>query len=274
MGRRSDYRDYGYTRAVWNGLYNLINNEIGLAALLGNLWAESGIVPYRCENDNNSTNFFNRSRIYTNSVDNGTVTREQFINSGLDGDTVHKGYGLAQWTYYTRKTGYYDAWKSGGYSSIGSIELALYYLSYELETSFSSTLEVLRNATVMRTASSYVLKNFEIMADTLGMDYNKLVLSKQVHEDVIHTVTEDDFGNGIVLENKFDSVDALITDKKGIPMVTLFADCVPLFFLDKKLGVAALAHSGWKGTVKRIGQKTIEKMKRDEKVKCNLTAAN
>ena len=46
-------------------------------------------------------------------------------------------------------------------------------------------------------------------------------------------------------------------------MVTLFADCVPLFFLDKKLGVAALAHSGWKGTVKRIGQKTIEKMKRD-----------
>ena len=85
-----------------------------------------------------------------------------------------------------------------------------------------------------------VLKNFEIMADTLGMDYNKLVL-----------------------ENKFDSVDALITDKKGIPMVTLFADCVPLFFLDKKLGVAALAHSGWKGTVKRIGQKTIEKMKRD-----------
>jgi len=37
-----------------------------------------------------------------------------------------------------------------------------------------------------------VLKNFEIMADTLGMDYNKLVLSKQVHEDVIHTVTEDD----------------------------------------------------------------------------------
>ena len=90
------------------------------------------------------------------------------------------------------------------------------------------------------------------------MDYNKLVLSKQVHEDVIHTVTEDDFGNGIVRENKFESVDALITDKKGIPMVTLFADCVPLFFLDKKLGVAALAHSGWKGTVKRIGQKTIE----------------
>ena len=78
-----------------------------------------------------------------------------------------------------------------------------------------------------------VLKNFEIMADTLGMDYNKLVLSKQVHEDVIHTVTEDDFGNGIVLENKFDSVDALITDKKGIPMVTLLPTAYRCFFLTK-----------------------------------------
>lgn len=108
-----------------------------------------------------------------------------------------------------------------------------------------------------------VLENYRIIADTLGMERDKLVLSKQVHEDVVHTVTEADEGNGIVTENKFTSVDALITDKKGIPLVTLFADCVPLFFLDKRLGVVALAHSGWKGTVSRIGQKTIQKMKRD-----------
>lgn len=108
-----------------------------------------------------------------------------------------------------------------------------------------------------------VLKNFEIMADTLDMDYTRLVLSKQVHEDVVHTATEEDCGNGILTENKFTSVDALITNEKRIPLVTLFADCVPLFFLDKKQKVAALAHSGWKGTVKRIGQKTVEKMKKD-----------
>lgn len=108
-----------------------------------------------------------------------------------------------------------------------------------------------------------VLTNYKIIADTLGMDYKRLVLSKQVHEDVIHTVSDEDIGNGIITENKFESVDALITDKKGIGLVTLFADCVPLFFLDKRLGVAALAHSGWKGTVKRIGQKTVEKMKKD-----------
>ncbi len=108
-----------------------------------------------------------------------------------------------------------------------------------------------------------VLQNYKIMADTLGMDYTRLVLSKQVHEDIVHTASEDDIGNGVVKPNKFTSVDALITDKKGIPLVTLYADCVPLFFLDKRQGVIATAHSGWKGTVKRIGGKTIEKMKKD-----------
>lgn len=108
-----------------------------------------------------------------------------------------------------------------------------------------------------------VLKNYKIISDALGMDSKRLVLSKQVHSDVIHTAEESDCGNGIERKNEFDSVDALITDKKNIPLVTLFADCVPLFFLDRRLGVAALAHSGWRGTVNRIGQKTIQKMKSD-----------
>lgn len=108
-----------------------------------------------------------------------------------------------------------------------------------------------------------VLRNYKIMADTLGMDYRRLVLSKQVHGDFIHVTSEEDCGNGIMRENAFLGVDALITDKRNIPLVTLFADCVPLFFLDRRLGVIALAHSGWKGTVGRIGQKTVRKMKSD-----------
>lgn len=110
-------------------------------------------------------------------------------------------------------------------------------------------------------ARENVLENFRLAAEGLGMDFERLVLSKQVHEDVVHTVTEADLGNGITRENRFTSADALITDQKHIPIVTLFADCVPLFFLDRRQGVIALAHSGWKGTVKRIGQKTVQKMK-------------
>lgn len=108
-----------------------------------------------------------------------------------------------------------------------------------------------------------VLKNYEIIASTLGMDYKRLVLSKQVHEDVIHTVTENDIGNGITRKNAFTSVDALITDKKNIPLVTLFADCTPVFFLDPEKKVIALAHSGWRGTVQRISAKVINQMVTD-----------
>lgn len=108
-----------------------------------------------------------------------------------------------------------------------------------------------------------VLENFRIAAENFNMDFNKLVLSKQVHEFNIHTASASDFGNGISKENKFDSVDALITDEPEIPIVTLFADCVPVFFLDKKKGVIALAHSGWRGTAGRISQKTVQKMKND-----------
>ena len=105
-----------------------------------------------------------------------------------------------------------------------------------------------------------VLKNYEIIANTLGMDYKRLVLSKQVHEDIIHTVAEADCGNGVTRENKFTSVDALITDKPNIPLVTLFADCTPVFFLDPNKKVIALAHSGWRGTVQRISAKVVKKM--------------
>ncbi|MCD8391134.1 MAG: peptidoglycan editing factor PgeF [Firmicutes bacterium] len=108
-----------------------------------------------------------------------------------------------------------------------------------------------------------VLQNFQIISDIIGIDRDRLVLSKQTHDDVIHTVADDDLGNGILRENKFESADALITDKPNAPIAVFSADCVPLFFLDTKNRVIALAHSGWRGTVKRIGQKTIEKMKND-----------
>lgn len=108
-----------------------------------------------------------------------------------------------------------------------------------------------------------VLKNFEIFSDEIGIDYRNIVLSKQVHEDVVHTAVRADMGNGIVRENEFSSADALITAERKIPIVTLFADCTPVFFLDKKQGVIALAHSGWRGTVKRIAQKTVKKMVSD-----------
>lgn len=105
-----------------------------------------------------------------------------------------------------------------------------------------------------------VIENFKRISDAIGVDYRKLVLSRQTHDDVIHTVCESDIGNGIMFDNKFESVDGLITDRPGIGLVTLYADCVPTMFLDKRQGVIATSHSGWKGTVKRIAAKTVRKL--------------
>lgn len=105
-----------------------------------------------------------------------------------------------------------------------------------------------------------VLENFKRITNAIGIDYRDTVHSKQVHEDVVRTVGEKDKGNGITRENEYESADALITDEKGVAIATSFADCTPVFFLDPVKRVIALAHSGWRGTVKRISVRVVEKM--------------
>ena len=143
----SSYSDY-----VWAVMYNFIGNEYGTAGLMGNLQAESGMIPYRLQGD--FTSGYSRSISYTNSVNSGTYTESQFVNDS-------KGYGLAQWTYYSRKQGLYNMYRSGGYSSIGDMALACAYLCDELTNLFPNVLSVLRSATSVREASDIVLHQFE-----------------------------------------------------------------------------------------------------------------
>lgn len=105
-----------------------------------------------------------------------------------------------------------------------------------------------------------IIQNYRIICDEIGVDYRKLVLSKQVHSDEIHTVGKEDCGNGITKPQKFESCDALITAEPGVPLAVFGADCVPLYFLDTENRVIALAHSGWKGTVLEIGAKVVHTM--------------
>ena len=148
--------DYSFT--IWNYLFGKIGNEYGVAGLMGNLYAESGLHPDRVQGDIPYSSY---SQEYTAKVDNGTISESEFVHNGPGGG----GYGLAQWTFYTRKQALYDLWKSGGYSSIGSIELALDYLYYELEHSFPGVLSTLKTATSIREASNAVLHDFENPAD-------------------------------------------------------------------------------------------------------------
>lgn len=143
----SNYSDY-----IWAELYNFIGNEYGTAGLMGNLQAESGLIPYRLQGD--FTTGYSTSIRYTNNVDQGIYTQSEFANDS-------KGYGLAQWTYWSRKDALYNMYVSGGYSSIGDVGLGVAYLISELQSSYSGVLAVLRSATSVRQASDVVLHDFE-----------------------------------------------------------------------------------------------------------------
>lgn len=143
----SDYTDY-----IWAELYNFIGNEYGTAGLIGNLQAESGNIPYRLQGD--FTNGYYKSINYTNNVNDGTISRADFISD-------QQGYGLAQWTFSTRKADLYDMYVNGGYSSIGDVSLGVAFLIHELSTSYTGVLNVLRSATSIAEASNIVLHQFE-----------------------------------------------------------------------------------------------------------------
>ncbi len=105
-----------------------------------------------------------------------------------------------------------------------------------------------------------VTENYRRICSAIGTDYKKCVLSHQTHTTNIRIVTEADAGKGIVTERDYEDVDGLITNVKGLTLVTQYADCVGLLFYDPVKRIIATSHAGWRGTVNRIGRKTIQKM--------------
>ena len=106
-----------------------------------------------------------------------------------------------------------------------------------------------------------VRENYRRIAQALDTDVEHMVLSYQTHTTNVRRVTEDDLGKGIVKERDYKDVDGFITDIPGACLVTFYADCVPLYFVDPVHRAIGLSHSGWRGTVKRMGEKTLSAMK-------------
>lgn len=105
-----------------------------------------------------------------------------------------------------------------------------------------------------------VIDNHIIMAKSLGVEAENCVFSKQVHKTDILKVTKEHCGMGVVREREFDEIDGLITNEKGIMLVTSYADCVPLYFVDTKNKAIGLSHSGWRGTYDNIAKETLKRM--------------
>ena len=140
---------------IWSFLMGKIGNAYGVAGLMGNLYAESALKA------NNLQNSYEKSlgmtdKSYTAAVDDGSYT-----NFAKDS----AGYGLAQWTYHTRKAALLDYVKFVG-ASVGDLDAQLGFLWIELSESYSaSVLSVLKAAKTVKEASDVVLTKFERPAD-------------------------------------------------------------------------------------------------------------
>jgi hypothetical protein len=109
-----------------------------------------------------------------------------------------------------------------------------------------------------------VLKNRSIICNELNMNSSQIVAGEQIHSDQIKVVTKEDQGKGALsYESSISKTDALITAQIGVTLTSYYADCVPIIILDPEKKVVALAHGGWKGTVKKIAQKTVLRMKEE-----------
>lgn len=106
-----------------------------------------------------------------------------------------------------------------------------------------------------------VLENYRRIADAIGFSMEGIVCSDQTHTVHIRQVTEADKGKGVLQKKDYADIDGLITNVPGITLTTFYADCVPLFFLDPVNKAAGLAHSGWRGTVDRMGEKMVKAMR-------------
>lgn len=105
-----------------------------------------------------------------------------------------------------------------------------------------------------------VAKNYQLLAQALGLDETAFVATQQTHTTNILQVTAADKGSGVTKPRTYQDIDALITNEVGINLVIFGADCVPIFLLDPKRKAIGLAHCGWKGTANRMAEKTVQRM--------------
>ena len=167
-------------KKLWDVLLAKIGNEYGVAGLMGNLYAESALRSNNLQQTyEKSLGFTDES--YTSAVDDGSYTN--FIKDSA-------GYGLAQWTYWSRKQGLIEYAQSVG-KSIGDFEMQMEYLIKELETNHKSTLKALKAAQSVFEASTYVLIHYEAPADQGEAVQAKRASYGEKYYSAYHTVIEE-----------------------------------------------------------------------------------
>ena len=138
---------------IWQFFKSKGLNDYAVAGIMGNLYAESGLISINLQN---SYDVLGSDEEYTRKVDSGEYSKETFVNDSA-------GYGLAQWTYYARKAALYDYAKLKG-ASIGDLDMQLEFLWGEL-SEYGDLMAKLQNAKSVEEATSAFMLEFERPAD-------------------------------------------------------------------------------------------------------------
>lgn len=144
-------------KRIWNYLVVLFDsNKFAAAGMMGNLYAESALNPKNLQQTFEKKLGMTDDQ-YTNAVDTGLYSKDSFINDKA-------GYGLAQWTYYSRKQGLIEfaQWQN---VSIGDLSMQLDYLAKELRENYAGLVKELKACTSVQQASDLILTKFERPAD-------------------------------------------------------------------------------------------------------------
>ena len=178
-------------KVMWNFFKSQGMNDCGVAGLMGNLYAESGLRPCNLQNSYEKSLGMSDAQ-YTAAVDAGSYTN--FV-------TDKAGYGLAQWTYWSLKEEMLEYFQEKE-KSIGDGQTQMEFLVYQLSTGYKAVWNALVNAKSVREASDAVLLKFERPADQSEAaqikraGFGQTYYDKYAKEEVKVEVPKVEGGNG------------------------------------------------------------------------------
>lgn len=154
------------------------------------------------------------------------------------------------------------------YTQTGDIRLGQYNIlnkHKEIITHFVTTRDNDFNLSLNNAPdATVVLQNRRELARAVGIDPNDFVFPIQVHGTHIQRINMEHRGYGALsTETAIAHTDGLITNEKGICLMTMAADCVSLLFYDPVNSAIGAAHAGWKGTVQKISGHTVQRMQQE-----------
>lgn len=194
-----------YEKYIWDWLWERLGNEYGVAGLMGNLAAESGLKADNLQNSFESALGMTDEE-YREAVDSGVYSEEEFVYD-------RAGFGIAQFTHPDRKRALYKYAKDHG-KSIGDLTMQLGFIKYELGKSYLGVLQTLLNAKTVREASDAVMLKYEVPADTSEKNRERRAAIGETYLEMFGKEHED-----LKRNDKAEKIVQLAEERIGCPYV-------------------------------------------------------